>query len=198
MFYRTSGNSDASKVWEPLLYFTYTHLPSAWILTDQYLELLLLQNLELWNSNLWPQSMFTIFFPLLKSLVPWRLPGLLLVSRQPPRPRPFFAFFPLQPGPHGQPIKLYSHEYPQIPQLFNFWPQLSCQRHNLNQSKRLFLQVVSVLPSTIRENDIAMLTGSITNLLYPASAGSSLLLDNSFILAQSASFPTHSSCSTAL
>lgn len=62
----------------------------------------------------------------------------------------------------------------------NFWPQLSCQHHTLNQSNCLVLQVVSVLPSTVRENDIAMLTGSITNLVYSTSAGSPLLLGNWF------------------
>lgn len=40
----------------------------------------------------------------------------------------------------------------------NFWPQLSCQCHILNQSNWQFLWVVPALPRTARENDIAMLT----------------------------------------
>lgn len=40
----------------------------------------------------------------------------------------------------------------------NFWPQLSCQCHTLNQSNWLFLRVVPALPRTAGENDIAMLT----------------------------------------
>lgn len=109
-----------------------THLPSTqaftWLVSGT-------TPAKSWTEAFWP--LITIHdyytFPFSQPLV-----LCFLVSSQSLNPS-FFFFFPLQPGPHGQPIKLYSHEYPQFPQLFNFWPQLSCQCHTLNQSNWLFL-----------------------------------------------------------